>query len=61
MNDLRVITISYFASLTKGEQEVVQELTNFKLMSSYILITLNQGFDSGIDEYLGDIGNDIYP
>lgn len=43
-----------FADLSPDEQEVVQELPDFKFTSSRTLITLDRGDSSEIDEYLGE-------
>lgn len=59
MNNPKAITCFNFASLTLYEQEVVQELIEFKFLSSRSLITLDQGDDSEIYEYLGEFENDL--
>lgn len=59
MNNLKVITNFDFATLTPCEQEVVQELSNFKFISSRTLITRGRGDDSMINEYLGELGKNL--
>lgn len=52
-SDSKVIIGFEFNDLSLDEQEVVQLLNNFELMSSRLLITLDHGDGSGIHEYLG--------
>lgn len=52
MSDPKVIRVFNFVDLTLGDQDVVQELDDFKFMSFCTQITLGRGYDSRIDKYL---------
>lgn len=60
-SDSKVVIGFDFNDLTLDEQEVVQLLNNFELMSSRLLITLDHGDGSGIHEYLGKFVVDKKP
>lgn len=51
-SDPKVISIFNFVDLTLGDQDVVQELDDFKFMSFCTPITLDRGYGSRIDKYL---------
>lgn len=54
MNDLKVISGFEFDGFTSNEKDMVQVFNGFELKCSCTLITLYQGDDSEIDQYLGN-------